>query len=201
MVGLVGTIGAGKSAAAAALARRGGAVIDADRLGHAVLDQTAVREVLVQRWGPKVQKADGGIDRRAVAGIVFADPAERLALERVVFPPITALARDQIAAARADPAVRFVVLDAPTLLEAGWDGLADRLVYVDAPPAERLRRVAARGWTAADLRAREAAQWPADRKRVMCHAELMNDGSTDELQSRVDRLLSTWGLGGPEDEG
>ncbi len=194
VVGLVGAIGAGKSAAAAAFARRGGAVIDADRLGHAVLELPAVRAALVERWGARVVKPDGGIDRRAVAGIVFADPAERLALEAVVFPPITALARERIAAAQADPAVRFVVLDAPTLLEAGWGALANRLVYVDAPPAERLRRVAGRGWTAADLAAREAAQWPADRKRTACDVLLRNDGTVDVLQARVDYLVTGWGL-------
>ena len=194
VVGLVGAIGAGKSAAATALARRGGAVIDADRLGHAVLDLPAVKASLVERWGERVLKSDGSVDRRVVAGIVFADPAERLALESLVFPPITALARERIAAARADPAARFVVLDAPTLLEAGWGELADRLVYVDAPRAERLRRVASRVWTDADLAAREAAQWPAGRKRAACDAVLMNDGTTDELEGRVDHLLAGWGL-------
>ena len=194
VIGLVGGIGAGKSAAAASFARRGGAVIDADRLGHTVLEQPAVRAALVERWGPRVRKPDGGIDRRAVAGVVFADPAERLALEAVVFPPITAAARGRVAAAQADPAIRFVVLDAPTLLEAGWGELADHLVYVDAPRPERVRRVAARGWTDADLLAREAAQWPAEKKRAACDAVLANDGTTDELQSRVDHLLAGWGL-------
>ncbi len=136
----------------------------------------------------------GGIDRRAVAGVVFADPAERAFLERTVFPPITAAARERIAAAQADPAVRFVVLDAAVMLEAGWGHLCDRLVYVDAPRAVRLRRVAARGWTAADLAAREAAQMPAAEKQARCDAVLPNDGTTDALQERADRLLSGWGL-------
>ena len=194
VIGLVGGIGAGKSAAATAFARRGGAVIDADRLGHAVLELPAVKTALVERWGERVLKPDGGVDRRTVAGIVFADPAERRALEAVVFPPITAAARERIAAARTDPGVRFVVLDAPTLLEAGWGELADRLVYVDAPRPVRLARVAGRGWSGADLAAREAAQMPAAEKRARCDAVLANDGTTDELQGRVDRLLAGWGL-------
>ena len=149
----------------------GGAVIDADRLGHAVLDLPAVQASLARSGGGD-RNGCGSRTAASTGGrwpaVVFADPAERLALEAVVFPPITALARGRIAAARADPAVRFVVLDAPTLLEAGWGGLADHLVYVDAPRAERLRRVAGRVWTDADLAAREAAQWPADRKRAAC---------------------------------
>ncbi len=194
VVGLVGGIGAGKSAAAAAFARRGGVVIDADRLGHAVLELPAVKAALVGRWGERVLKPDGTVDRRTVGGIVFADPAERRALEAIVFPPITAAARERIASAKADPAVRFVVLDAPTLLEAGWGELADRLVCVDAPLPVRLARVASRGWSDADLAAREAAQWPADRKRAAADAVLANDGTTAELQERADRLLAGWGL-------
>lgn len=194
VIGLVGGIGAGKSAAAAAFARRGGAVIDADRLGHAVLQLPAVKAALLDRWGRRVLKPDGTVDRRTVGGIVFADPAERRALEAVVFPPITAAARERVAAAQADGAVRFVVLDAPTLLEAGWGGLADRLVYVAAPRPVRLARVAKRGWTDADLTAREAAQLPADVKRQRCDAVLVNDGTTDELQSHADALLRGWGL-------
>lgn len=194
VIGLVGGVGAGKSAAAAAFARRGGAVIDADRLGHTVLELPVVKAALVERWGERVLKPDGAVDRRTVAGIVFADAAERRVLEAVVFPPITAAARERIAAAQADPAVRFVVLDAPTLLEAGWGELADRLVCVDAPRPVRLGRVARRGWTDADLTAREAAQLPAADKRARCDAVLVNDGTTDELQDRVDRLLAGWGL-------
>jgi dephospho-CoA kinase len=194
VIGLVGAIGAGKSVAAAAFAGLGGVVIDADRLGHAVLELAEVKSALVERWGERVLRPNGSVDRRAVAEIVFADPAERKALEVVVFPPITALAREQVAAAQADPSIRFVVLDAPTLLEAGWESLVDRLVYVDAPRPVRLARVRSRGWTAADLAAREAAQLPAAEKLARCDAVVVNDGSVDELQARIDHLLGGWGL-------
>lgn len=194
VIGLVGAIGAGKSAAAAAFARRGGSVIDADRLGHEVLELPVVKTALTARWGGRVLKPDGAVDRRSVAGIVFANPTERQALEAVVFPPITAAAQERITAAQTDPQVQFVVLDAPTLLEAGWGGMASRLVYVDAPRSVRLARVARRGWTDADLAAREAAQLTAEAKRRQCHAVLVNDGTTDQLQAGVDRLLAGWGI-------
>jgi dephospho-CoA kinase len=195
VIGLVGGIGAGKSLAASALARRGGAVIDADRIGHEVLRRPDVLAALTARWGPRVVRADGTPDRRAIAGIVFADPAERTALESIVFPHIGAGVRERVAAAKDDPESRFVVLDAAVMLEAGWHGACDKLIYVDAPRDVRLRRLAARsGWSAADLAAREAAQMPAAEKMARADAVVANDGTPDDLQARLDRLLTEWGI-------
>jgi dephospho-CoA kinase len=194
VVGLVGEIGAGKSTVARLLADRGGRVIDADGLGHAALADPAVVAAAVLRWGDGVRRPDGTLDRRAVGKVVFADPAERTALERMVFPLIRERVAREVREAMADPAVRFVVLDAAVMLEAGWNNAADRLVYVSAPREVRLARVAARsGWADADLAAREAAQWHPDRKRAAADAVLVNDGGPDGLTEQVDRLLTEWG--------
>lgn len=194
VIGVVGGIGAGKSTAAAALARRGGVVVDADALGHR-LELPEVKERLVGRWGPRVLRPDGTADRRTIAGIVFADPAERRALEGLVFPHIRRLAEGRIAAANADPAARFVVLDAAVLLEAGWDGVCDKLVYVDAPRAVRLARLAARsGWAEPEVAAREAAQLAEAEKRGRADAVLVNDGPPDRLDAQIDQMLAGWGF-------
>lgn len=195
VVGLVGAIGAGKSLAAAILGELGGVVIDGDRIGHAVLKRADVLAKLTRRWGPRVVRPDGTPDRRAIAGIVFPDPAERAALEGIVYPHIQAGVRDRIAAADADPGCRFVVLDAAVMLEAGWHGACDKLIYVDAPRDLRLARVAARsGWTAEDLAAREAAQMPAAEKAARADAVVVNDGTPAELRDRLGRLLNEWGI-------
>lgn len=195
VIGVVGGIGAGKSTVAAALARRGGVVVDADALGHRALELPEVKERLVGRWGPRVLRPDGTADRRTIAGIVFADPAERRALEGLVFPHIRRLAEGRIAAANADPAARFVVLDAAVLLEAGWDGVCDKLVYVDAPRAVRLARLAARsGWAEPEVAAREAAQLAEAEKRGRADAVLVNDGPPDRLDAQIDQMLAGWGF-------
>jgi dephospho-CoA kinase len=196
VVGLVGAIGAGKSAAARCFAQRGGHVIDADALGHEALRQPEVATALVTLWGEKVLREDGTLDRRAIGRIVFSDPRQRNALEATVFPHIQGRTRAEIAAAQVNPAVTFVVLDAAVLLEAGWGELVDALVYVDAPRDLRLARLAARsGWDEAELAAREAAQWPAERKKEKATAVVVNDAGRTELQERVDRVLKTLALG------
>lgn len=195
VIGLVGGIGAGKSLAAAILAERCAAVIDADRLGHEALEVPAVKEKLIARWGRGILKPDGTANRRAIAGIVFNDPSELKALESVVYPVIGRRTRDEIAKAQADPATRFTVLDAAVMLEAGWDGACDRLLYVDAPRDVRVARLAARsGWSEAEVAAREAAQMPADEKKARADAVVLNDGPPARLREQIDRVLAGWGL-------
>ncbi len=197
VIGLVGAIGGGKSTVAAAFAARGGLAVNADAIGHAVLAAPGVVSRVLERWGhvPNIRRADGSIDRRTLAAVVFADPAERSALEELVFPEIRRRVEDEVARGMSDPAVRFVVLDAAVMMEAGWNDACDSIVYVDAPRNLRLSRLAARsGWTADDLDAREAAQLPPAEKRARADVVLVNDGGRDELQRRVDDLLARWGL-------
>jgi dephospho-CoA kinase len=195
ILALVGPLGAGKSTAAECFARRGGAIIDGDALGHEALRQPAIRAAVIQRWGPGLVRPDGSLDRRALGRIVFADPAQRNALEQLVFPYIERRLREQIEQAQQDPRFRFVVVDAAVLLEAGWNQGVDRIVYVDAPASLRQARLIQRsGWTPAEIAGREAAQWPPERKRTAAHAILANQGDPQDLQRQVDRLLQTWGL-------
>ncbi len=197
VIGLVGGIGAGKSSAARLLADRGGAVIDADALGHEALEQDVIRRAVLDRWGERANllRPDGRIDRRALGRVVFGNSAERNALEGLVFPYIRERAGAAIAAAQAQPAARFVVLDAAVMLEAGWDGVCDKVLYIDAPRAARLDRVAARsGWTENDLIAREAAQWPAARKKAAADAVVANDADPECLGRQLDKVFRTWGV-------
>lgn len=195
VIALVGGIGAGKSTVAGFLVRRGGFVVDADKLGHVALEDPDAKAALVERWGSSVLKPDGTVNRRAVAVLVFGNPDERRALETIVFPIIGRLATAAIAAGRADPSARFVVLDAAVLLEAGWDRVAEKLIFVDAPREVRLERVAARsGWSEADLAAREAAQWPAEKKIARADAVVTNDGPAENVEAKVVALLKDWNL-------
>lgn len=194
IIGLVGAIGAGKSTVAELLADRGGAVVDADRIGHDALEQPEIRERIGARWR-NVLKTNGRVDRHALAQVVFADASERKALEGIVFPFIRGKCEAAIQTALADVSLGFVVLDAAVMLEANWQGVCDRLIYVDAPREQRLKRLANRsGWTEADLDAREAAQMPADEKKRLVDAILLNDGTRDELAERLDRLLRRWNV-------
>jgi dephospho-CoA kinase len=189
VIGLIGGVGAGKSLVSAALARQGGRVVAGDPLGHEALREPAIRKMVVARWGSKVLR-DGEIDRGKLGAIVFADPDSRRALEAIVQPWIVERLRTEIATAQTDPAVLFVVLDAAVMLEAGWNGACDLLVYVHAPRPVRLARVAEqRGWSPADVSAREQAQLTLTEKASRADVAVDNSGSPEALERQLEQLL------------
>lgn len=195
VLGLVGGIGAGKSRVSQALARRGAVVVAGDPVGHEALKQPALRDRVIERFGREIIAADGEIDRRALGAIVFADDAARRDLEAIVFPWIGAELRRQLAAAKESPPVPLVVLDAAVMLEAGWHDACDFIVFIDAPREVRLARIRQqRGWTEADVAAREQAQWPLADKAAAANDTLDNSGSPADLERNLDALLTRHGL-------
>jgi dephospho-CoA kinase len=205
VLGLVGPIGAGKSRVAAELAAGGAQVLDADAVGHALLEQRPARDLVLERFGPAILDrsapagADEGtgpapprIDRRALGALVFNDAAALRALEAILHPRMRRTFERAIARAQRGGRARAVVLDAAILLEAGWNDLCDLVVFVDAPRDQRLARVAEqRGWTAEQLEARERAQWPAERKRERADVVLVNDSDPERLRAEIDARV--WG--------
>ena len=195
VVGLVGGIGSGKSQVARAFARRGGALVDADPIGHAALEQPEILQQVRVAWGERILDTEGEVDRKKLGAIVFASPVERARLERLVHPWIGRRIREQVAQLQADPAVAFVVLDAAVMVEAGWNRVCDRLVYVHAPRAQRLARVAAqRGWNEQEFAQREHAQLALTAKATLADAAVDNTGSPEAIQEQVDRLVRAWSL-------
>ncbi|MHC5180085.1 MAG: dephospho-CoA kinase, partial [Planctomycetota bacterium] len=86
VIGIVGGIGCGKSTVAACFAGLGCAVIDADALAHAVLDESVVVSALVARWGDDILDAPGMADRGKIAAKVFDSPEEMAFLNGLVHP-------------------------------------------------------------------------------------------------------------------
>lgn len=195
ILGLIGGMGSGKSRIAMEFAKHGGRIISGDQAGHEALRQPDIKARLVERWGSKILDANGEIDRRTVAGLVFNNDEERKTLEALVFPFIEQRFREESAKARQDPAVRFVVLDAAIMLEAGWNNVCDRLVYVDSPRMLRLHRLAEqRGWREEEVTAREKAQMPLEEKRRRADAVIDNSGTPEEAAAQVEHLLRQWSL-------
>ena len=186
VVGLLGGIGSGKSAVAALFQEFGARTVDADRIGHSVLEEPAIRKTLVAWWGPGILEK-GRVDRAAVARRVFASPGATRKLNRLVHPRIRKeLARE---ISRGSRRSGVLVVDAALLLETGSDAACDVLVFVDAPAADRRRRIARRGWTAAEWRRRERTQWPLPRKRARADYVIDNGGPRAATRKQVESIL------------
>jgi dephospho-CoA kinase len=190
VIGIVGGIGSGKSAVAGILRELGCVVADSDGFARKALLDPAIKREIVSWWGEGVlDRKTGEIDRRAIASIVFSDPAQRQRLESLTHPWIERRRRELFAAAA--PTAKALVIDAPLLLEAGLKRECDAIIFVDTPDEARSQRVAAtRGWTAAQWHAREAAQMPLDRKRLMADHVVVNNGNLDDLRAAVQRVFA-----------
>ena len=194
VIGLTGGIGSGKSTVARILADLGAHVIDADRIGHEVYRPgTEGHASVVATFGPGVVSADGSIDRRALGAIVFRDPAALVRLNALVHPLIAAEIQRRVAAARAEPGVPPIVIEAAILIEAGWR-FFDRIWAVMAPRDVAIARVMAeRGLSREEVERRMAAQASDAERRRVADLVIENDGSRAELGARVEAAWRTLG--------
>mgnify|MGYP001491158529 CR=1 FL=1 len=192
ILGIVGGVASGKSAAARLLANQvvGSVLIQADPIGHEALEDTDVRAALLERWGKRILGDSGRISRSTVASLVFGpdQKEELLFLQRQTHPFIRSRLLLLIQNARQGQA-RLVLLDAALLLETGWDDLCDKIVFVDTPDWMRKSRAfASRGWSEEEWQRREAAQWPVEQKRQAADFVLKNNGSEADLAEACRQL-------------
>ncbi len=162
VIALTGGIGSGKSTVAAAYRAIGVKVVDADVISRALTAPGGEALPLIrQTFGDGVFHADGTLDRAALGGRVFSDPAVRSALNALLHPMITQrVVRELQALANAgEPAA---LLEIPLLFETGMDHLADAVICVTAPEETRIRRIRRRdGLTREEALARIRSQNPA----------------------------------------
>jgi dephospho-CoA kinase len=184
-VGLTGGIGSGKSAVAAVFAGRGATVIDADVLAREVVapGSDGLREIGAI-W-PQAIAADGGLDRAALAAIVFADEPARARLNAITHPRVRARAAEL----ERDAPDGLVVHVIPLLFEGDYWRTCDKTVVVVAPAAVRIARVIARD--AAEREAverRMAAQIDPELARTRADYVVENDGDLGALRERSTRV-------------
>jgi dephospho-CoA kinase len=194
VIGLVGGIGSGKSTVARLLAERGGLLIEVDPIAHESLRDPSIRAKVLERFGSEILGENGEIERRKLAVPVFASDSARRDLESWIFPWVGERVRERIRAAESDAKKAFVVLDAPVMLEAGWNDACDRIIYVHAPREVQLARMANRGWSLEQLQARERAQLSLEEKARRADAIVDNGGSMESTTRQLDVLLRQWKL-------
>jgi dephospho-CoA kinase len=190
-VGLTGGIACGKSRVRRRLAGAGFATLDLDAVAHAVIAPGgAAHEDTIAAFGPGILAADGTIDRKALGARVFADAAARARLNALVHPRVRE-EEARRAAAHEAAGGRVFVTDAALLVEAGLHLRFDRLVVVDCPPDEQLRRLMARdGLEEEAARRRIEAQMPGEEKRRFAHVVLDASGTLEATDSETDRVAA-----------
>jgi dephospho-CoA kinase len=186
-IGLTGGIGAGKSTALDALQRLGAACLSTDRVVHELYEAADVRDPVAARFGPDVVR-DGAIDRAVLAQRAFATPEDRMWLEGLLWPRVGArMAAWRQGLEDLSPRPRAAVVEVPLLFEAGTEGRFDATIAVIVDEDVRVRRASARGHQA--LEVRSARQLSQQEKAQRATYVVLNDGTIDELESKLSAIL------------
>ncbi len=190
VVGLTGQSGAGKTAAGKIFAEHGFAVIDADKVAREVMRKGS--DCLAEtaaRFGEEYLLPDGTLDRRKLAGLVFSDKAALNDLERITYPHINRRVEEMIEESRRR-GEKYLLLDAPTLFEAGEEKLCSCIAAVVADEAVRRERIIQRdGISAEQVRRRFENQRSTGFFRANSDYIIENGGTEEELAARTEDII------------
>jgi dephospho-CoA kinase len=190
LLGLTGGVATGKSTFDGFLrARHPFAHFDADACVHELLDaDAAVITEITQEFGPAVRNAAGGIDRKQLRGIVFADSQARARLEKILHP----IVRERWQSLRRDclESGKDLLCNIPLLFETSAEDYFDRTLVVAASTEQQRARMALRGLDDSMIDAVLASQWPMKEKVRQASLVVWNDGSRDSLERQAQAAVA-----------
>jgi dephospho-CoA kinase len=189
-VALTGGIATGKSYTLDRLRRHGVPCLDADELAHGVMTHgTHATAAIAARFGD-VLTTDGAVDRRKLAPIVFGDRLARLDLEAIVHPAVYRAIAAGLRGFELIGDAPIAVAAIPLLYETGRAGDFTAVAATVCPREMQVSRLLARGLTPEAAEARLAAQMPADEKAARAGYVIKTDGTFEETDAQIDRLLA-----------
>ena len=186
----------GKSEAARFVADAGVPVIDTDDVARAVVmpGEAGVGSV-VREFGQGILAGDGSLRRGALAEVVFKNPEARLRLEAILHPLIRERWQAEAENWRGRGAEAGVVV-IPLLFETGAEEFFERVICIASSVERQSTRLQARGWSAEQVSARLAAQWPIEKKMDRSNYVVWNDSSVAVLREQLGRIPPL--KGGPD---
>ena len=188
-IGLTGGIASGKSAVAGMLREFGFRVIDADALGHTLIEpgQPAYEEI-AREFGESVKRADGRIDRGKLGAVVFAEPRRLERLNAIVHPRVEAEILRQFQEWEKNGVLDAAFVEAALLVEAGYQKNLDGLIVAWCKPEQQVERLRARGLSEQEARRRIAAQMPVEEKLRYATEKIDCSGTMEETRKQVKEL-------------
>jgi len=189
VIGLTGGIGSGKSTVGAMLKDLGAAFIDADKVGHRLLQEDHdLKWAIVATFGEGILDVNEAIDRRKLARIVFCSAEALSKLNAITHPAISQAVSEEVAQFRSE-GFKVAVVEAALLVEAGWTKQADVIWLTVAPPDVVFKRLVEKmGYSEAEATARIACQTSNEERRRYASEVIDTDVPLDELRHRVLKL-------------
>ena len=189
-VGLTGGIATGKTTVASMLRDRDVPVLNADTLGHELLEPgQAAYDEIVAVFDEDILDADGKVNRAKLGGVIFADAQKRERLNQILHPRILEVEQKWFAALDGPDGPPFAVVEAALIFEARYNRDLDKIVVCWCRPEQQLGRLTLRGLSVEEAKQRVAAQMPLDDKRKLADEVIDCSGSIEETQQQVDRVV------------
>jgi dephospho-CoA kinase len=204
--GLTGGIASGKSTVAAIFQELGAAIIDADQIAHELIRAgSPVFAEIVSRFGTEILDASGQVNRKRLGEVVFADAAERAALNAIIHPAIMIRRQELIAGYEGSDPGAVVISDAALIYEAHIEGYFLKIIVAWCRPEQQLERLVSKtGLSREQAERRIVAQMPAEEKRRRADYVIDCSGNIEETKRQVTALYPelkrlAWNIGSADD--
>ena len=186
-VGLTGGIATGKSMTLRHWQQAGAAGIDTDELAHQTLAPgTPTWDEIVRTFGGEILNDDKIVNRRKLGEIVFTDEQKRLALNRIIHPVVHQMWTEEMDKLERQGKAAVAVVSIPLLYEVAAEASFDCVVVVGCSEQTQLERLAQKGLSETQARARMRAQWPVQLKMDKADFVIWNDGALQVLTEQAD---------------
>ena len=191
LIGLTGGIASGKSTVLQHLRQAGYSVIDADKLGHKVLEQgNPGYNNVVKCFGNEILNPDGSVNRTALGRIVFVDAEKLKQLNEISHPIIAEMIQKEFEKSVSDSNGGIVFLEAALLIEANWYKVCGRIWVVSLDPTVALRRLQERdNLSETEAKLRVGAQLDQEERLAYADVVLQNEGTPEELFTQTQQAL------------
>jgi dephospho-CoA kinase len=191
-VGLTGGLATGKSFVGDALGKHGCRLLRADDVGREVMRKGGEAfDPVVREFGPGILAADGSIDRKRLAAVVFEDPARLAALNAIVHPAVLGRQERLMAEIAAVAPAAIVVWEAAVMIEAGTHTRMNKVILTVCTEAQQIERATARGGlTREEALARIRRQMPLEEKRRFADYVIDTSGSEAGTLAQTERVYN-----------
>ncbi len=175
-VGLTGNIGSGKTLMANIFEALGAPVFNADEQARWLMNQEPIKDQLRSKFGQEIFDLHGMLNRKALADIIFTNPAEMDYVNALVHPAVMERFHEWCSQV-ATPTL--VIFEAAILIESGLFEQFDKIILVSAPSNIRMQRIVSRDQVKPEkVLSRMQNQWPEEDKLEYADYIVCNDGCT-----------------------
>ena len=191
-IGLTGNFGMGKSTVLKMFGRMGAVTYDIDSFVHSILENNAIIKKITGVLGSSVLLKCSGrpaLNKKLVASMIFNDPEQRKAIEKIIHPEVLELMKQAEAKVLKNEPDAVIVFEVPLLFEAGYEKHFDRTVVVYTNSQNALNRLKGKGFTNDEARSRMRAQMPISAKMKRCDYSINNNYALQRTEKRVKKIM------------